>query len=108
MTGHSFGLVNAGYNYNRRLALINDILKKVFKIPANFFYDDEFGFTIKDHLDQCAKIVQADRRWPGVDFSQKKLQQTTKPVILGVEYDLEEMALEVLPEKETIHRSISR
>ena len=33
--------------------------------------------------------------WLGADFSQKKLQQTTKPVILGVEYNLEEMFLEV-------------
>ena len=97
MTGHSFGLVNAVYNYNRRSALINEILKKVFKIPANFFYDDKFGFTIKDHLEQCAKIVQDVHLWLGADFSQKKLQQTTKPVILGVEYNLEDMALEVTP-----------
>ena len=30
MIGHSFGLVSAVYSYNRRSALLNEILQKIF------------------------------------------------------------------------------
>ena len=34
MVGHSFGLVSAVYNYNRRSAAITDILRRVFSVAA--------------------------------------------------------------------------
>ncbi|CAE7949043.1 unnamed protein product [Symbiodinium sp. KB8] len=34
MVGHSFGLFSAVYNYNRRSAAINDILRRVFTVAA--------------------------------------------------------------------------
>ena len=34
MVGHSFGLLSAVYNYNRRSALLTDILRLVFLVPA--------------------------------------------------------------------------
>ncbi|CAL1156872.1 unnamed protein product [Cladocopium goreaui] len=40
MVGHSFGLVSAVYNYNRRSAAINKILVSLFKLVAFSFYDD--------------------------------------------------------------------
>ena len=44
MIGHSFGLVAAVYNYNRRSAAINDILVHLFNVVAFNFYDDKYGF----------------------------------------------------------------
>ncbi|CAE7663973.1 unnamed protein product, partial [Symbiodinium microadriaticum] len=44
MIGHSFGLVAAVYNYNRRSAFINDVLVKIFEMVAFNFYDDKYGF----------------------------------------------------------------
>ena len=42
MIGHSFGLVSAVYNYNRRSAAINEILCKLFNLVAFSFYDDKY------------------------------------------------------------------
>ena len=44
MIGHSFGVVSAVYSYNRRSALLIEILNKIFRVPAHHFYDDKFGF----------------------------------------------------------------
>ena len=35
MIGHSFGLISAVYNYNRRSAIVDDILRKLFEVAAN-------------------------------------------------------------------------
>ena len=44
MVGHSFGLVSAVYNYNRRSAFINEVLVSLFGLVAFSFYDDKYGF----------------------------------------------------------------
>ena len=44
MIGHSFGLVSAVYNYNRRSAAVNECLVKLFGLVAFSFYDDKYGF----------------------------------------------------------------
>ena len=44
MIGHSFGLVSAVYNYNRRSALVNEILQMIFMLISLNFYDDKYGF----------------------------------------------------------------
>ena len=44
MIGHSFGLVAAVYNYNRRSVFVNDVLVKIFEMVAFNFYDDKYGF----------------------------------------------------------------
>ena len=44
MVGHSFGLVSAVYNYNRRAALLDEVLRKLFALISFNFYDDKFGF----------------------------------------------------------------
>ena len=36
MIGHSFGLISAVYNYNRRSAILNEILNKILNVPATF------------------------------------------------------------------------
>ena len=43
MIGHSFGLVSAVYNYNRRSAAINECLVKLFGLVAFSFYDLNTG-----------------------------------------------------------------
>ena len=75
--GHSFGLVSAVYNYNRRSALVDEILEKIFMVPANFFYDDKFGFELEETADQAADIVSKVHQMLGADFSAKKLQLTS-------------------------------
>jgi hypothetical protein len=95
MIGHSFGIVAAVYNYNRRSALINDFLRRIFKVASNFFYDDKFGFEPEGLCDQAHDIVRDLHRWLGADFADAKLQLDTEPIILGVEYNLKESVLEV-------------
>eukprot|EP00435_Cladocopium_sp_Y103_P005118 s2086_g1.t1 len=83
MVGHSFGLVSAVYNYNRRSAAINEFLVSIFGLVAFSFYDDKYG------------------------FDQKKLQLSASPTILGVRYNLDEMQLEIKAErKEEITQEI--
>ena len=45
MIGHSFGLVAAVYNYNRRAMLVSAILLRVFKVATASYYDDRYGFS---------------------------------------------------------------
>ena len=96
MIGHSFGVVAAVYNYNRRSGLLNGMLWDLFKVPASFFYDDKFGFEPKQTMGTAMKKAV---RWLhgrlGADFAEKKVKLKEKPVILGVEYDLPKRLLQV-------------
>ena len=91
MIGHSFGLVAAVYNYNRRSALITDILRRVFSVAAFNFYDDKYGFEPEDTVDSAFAATQAVHLRLGARFDQKKLQKAEDPTILGVTYDLTHM-----------------
>lgn len=91
MVGHSFGLVAAVYNYNRRSALITDILRRVFSVAAFNFYDDKYGFEPEDTVDSAFAATQAVHLRLGARFDQKKLQKAEDPTILGVTYDLTHM-----------------
>jgi hypothetical protein len=82
MIGHSFGIVSAVYNYIRRSALINDFLRRTFKVLASFFYDDKFGFEPADSCKQAHGIVRDVHVWLGADFAEKKLQLRRDPGIL--------------------------
>ena len=53
MVRHSFGLVSAVYNYNRRSALLDEILRKLFGMGSFNFYDDKFGFETEDTIDSA-------------------------------------------------------
>lgn len=88
MVGHSFGLVAAVYNYNRRSAAISDILRRVFHVAAFNFYDDKYGFEPEDTIESAFKTSQQVHRWLGAAFDEKKLQISSEPTILGVTYDL--------------------
>eukprot|EP00435_Cladocopium_sp_Y103_P034728 s2383_g9.t1 len=74
MVGHSFGLVSAVYNYNRRSAAINEVLVSLFGLIAFSFYDDKYGFEPHSRDSRC-------------------------PTILGVTYNLEAMQLEIKPDR---------
>eukprot|EP00438_Fugacium_kawagutii_P013451 Skav225992 [mRNA] locus=scaffold4003:161449:163482:+ [translate_table: standard] len=95
MVGHSFGLVSAVYNYNRRSALINEFLCSLFGLVAFNFYDDKYGFEFKETIASAHEIAQAVHWWLGARYDQKKLQLSSEPVILGVTYNLESMILEI-------------
>ena len=95
MVGHSFGLVSAVYNYNRRSAAINEILVKVFGLVAFSFYDDKYGFETVNTIESAHRVAQQVHWWLGAAFDQKKLQLTRQPVVLGVTYNLVDMVLEI-------------
>ena len=93
MVGHSFGLVSAVYNYNRRSAAITDILRRVFLVAAFNLYDDKYGFEPSSTIESAFTTAQAVHVWLGAKFDQKKLQCSKEPTILGVTYDLVAMQL---------------
>ena len=101
MVGHSFGLVSAVYNYNRRSAAINEILVKLFGLAAFSFYDDKYGFETVKTIDSAHHIAQCVHWWLGALFDKKKLQISRAPTILGVTYNLEEMHLEIKADRKT-------
>ena len=95
MVGHSFGLVSAVYNYNRRSAAINEILQRLFNLVAFNFYDDKYGFEPLGSVESAFHVAQRIHWLLGAAFDPKKLQLTDKPVILGVTYNLSDWVLEI-------------
>ena len=95
MVGHSFGLVSAVYNYNRRSAAINDILVNLFFLVAFNFYDDKYGFEPSHSYALAHDVAQKVHWWLGAAFDVKKLQRSKKPDVLGVTYNLEEFKLKI-------------
>ena len=95
MVGHSFGLVSAVYNYNRRSAAINEILMSLFGLVAFNFYDDKYGFEPVETINSAFLVAQKVHFWLGAAFDVKKLQLTDKPVVLGVTYNLVDWVLEI-------------
>ena len=95
MVGHSFGLVSAVYNYNRRSAAITDILRRVFAVAAFNFYDDKYGFEPEDTATSAFALAEKVHWWLGARFDQQKLQLCSDPTILGVTYDLEQHLLKI-------------
>ena len=57
MVGHSFGLVSAVYNYNRRSAAINEIMTSLFGLVAFSFYDDKYGFEPRSTVESAHKTA---------------------------------------------------
>ena len=97
MIGHSFGLVAAVYNYNRRSAFVNDILVKIFEMVAFNFYDDKYGFETEVTAPSAMMAMLAAEMIHfllGALFDEKKLQLSLSPVILGVTFNLEQLVLE--------------
>ena len=95
MIGHSFGLVSAVYNYNRRSAAITDILRRVFFVAAFNSYDDKYGFEPATTCASAFETAQKVHWWLGAQFDEKKLQLCQDPTILGVTYDLVGMELKI-------------
>ena len=95
MIGHSFGLVSAVYNYNRRSAAITDFLRRIFWVAAFNFYDDKYGFETEATCSSAFECAKAVHWWLGAKFDPKKLQLCTDPTILGVTYDLDKMVLQI-------------
>jgi len=86
MVGHSFGLVSAVYNYNRRSAFINEVLVSLFGLVAFSFYDDKYGFEPQSTIESAHLVAQSVHWWLGAHYDQKKLQLSRSPTILGVTY----------------------
>ena len=99
MVGHSFGLVSAVYNYNRRSAAINEFLVSLFGLVAFSFYGDKYGFEPLAIAGSARAVAEHVHFWLGAKFDQKKLQLSTEPTILGVTYNLDQMQLEIKAER---------
>ena len=99
MVGHSFGLVSAVYNYNRRSAAINEILVSLFNLVAFSFYDDKYGFEPSASAASAREVAELVHWWLGARFDQKKLQLSAEPTILGVTYNLKLMQSEIKEER---------
>ena len=99
MVGHSFGLVSAVYNYNRRSAAINEFLVELFNLVAFSFYDDKYGFEPGKLALNAKLIAERVNHLLGAKFDQKKLQLSPAPTILGVTYNLSECQLEIKAER---------
>ncbi|CAE7771734.1 unnamed protein product [Symbiodinium sp. CCMP2592] len=95
MIGHSFGLVSAVYNYNRRSAALNDVFVKLFYMVAFNFYDDKYGFETDLTASSAKLVAEKIHFFLGASFDQKKLQLSESPVILGVTFNLDEFLLEI-------------
>ena len=101
MVGHSFGLVSAVYNYNRRSAFINEVLVSLFGLVAFSFYDDKYGFEPQSTIESAHLVAQSVHWWLGAHYDHKKLQLSRSPTILGVTYDLEKLVLLIKPSRKT-------
>ena len=99
MIGHSFGLISAVYNYNRRSAIINDILKKAFLVASTFYYDDKFGIETEEAIRTAEEAAVALHTLAGCEFSDNKRYLGRSPTILGVNYNLEKMHMEIEPDR---------
>ena len=106
MVGHSFGLVSAVYNFNRRAALITDFMVRLFLVPAKNYYDDKSGFALQEEAANELAIVTDLHAWLGVDFAQDKLQCSAAPVILGATYDLSDLVFKVTEERKVEMRRV--
>ena len=95
MIGHSFGLVAAVYNYNRRSAFVNDVLVKIFEMVAFNFYDDKYGFETEVTAPSAMLAAETIHFLLGALFDERKLQLSLSPVILGVTFNLEQLVLEI-------------
>ena len=95
MIGHSFGLTASVYNYNRRSAMINTILKKEFGLVSDFYFDDKYGFEPEVLAEKALEIVKGVHSWLGASFQSSKTQLNNEIVLLGVLHDLVEMTMKV-------------
>ena len=73
MVAHSLGMLNAVYNYNRRSAMIDEILVKIFFMVSRFSYDDKFGFDVSSTLDSALDVAGEIHEILGVRFDEKKI-----------------------------------
>ena len=62
MNSHSFGFTSAVYNYNRRPLSLQYILVKIFRVPADFYFDDRFGFEPKRSKDRSDPRSRPQRK----------------------------------------------
>jgi len=119
MNGHCFGFTNAVYNYNRRPMAMTEILRKIFHIPTDHYYDDRWGIEPMSTISSSFETTQEVFRLLGVDVQTTKAQgpPTVKvvqedggtkevetvskdkpwkdPELPGVTFDLEEFQVKV-------------
>ena len=91
MIGHSFGLVAAVYNYNRRSAMIDEFLRIFFGLVSFNFYDDKFGFELAETIESALDCARDLHTWLGAKFDDIKTQIGRAVDILGVTYELKRM-----------------
>ena len=79
MVGHSFRLVSAVYNYNRRSAAITDILRRVFTVAAFNFYGDKYGFEPEDTAEGAFAQAEQVHWWLGAGSTNRSCSSAPTP-----------------------------
>ena len=74
---------------------MNDVLVKIFEMVAFNFYDDKYGFETEVTAPSAMLAAETIHFLLGALFDEKKLQLSLSPVILGVTFNLEQLALEI-------------
>ena len=94
MVGHNFGLLAAVYNYYRRAAIINDWLLAMGP-GATHYYDDKFGFSRNEIVEDDLHLVGLLHTSLGIAFSGEKTQAGRTVTVLGIEYrfQLDQLAI---------------
>ena len=70
MVGHSFGLMAAVYNFNRHSAGVNILFAA--GLVSQAYYDDHFGFSSLNLVEEDLVVAQEVYRLLGADFSSDK------------------------------------
>ena len=68
MVGHSFGLMVAVKNFNRRSAVVNNILLAA-GLVSQAYYDDHFGFSSLNLVEADLAVAQEVHTFLDADFS---------------------------------------
>ena len=96
MVGHSFGLVSAVYNYNRRSA-INEFLVKLFGLVAFSFYDDKYGFEPRSTAESVRRVAENVHFGWGRSLIRRDFSYRV-PRLSWALRTIEKMQLEIKPE----------
>jgi len=119
MSGHCFGFTNAVYNYNRRPMAITQILRRIFHIPTDHYYDDRWGIEPMASVPSAFSTTEAVFKLLGILVQSEKAQgpETVEvplpeggtkvvetvskdhpwqlPDLLGVTFDLENLLVKI-------------
>ena len=94
---HSFGLTSAVDNYNRRSALLNELLVKIIRPLQAAMMTTSSARNQQRPWSQLTRSSKDIHRWLGAKFDEAKCQTGSDVEILGVTYDLDNLNVMIRP-----------